>query len=256
MPKGFEKRDPTKALKAMQKVSREIRSTGFKKYRASYQKKQARSYGEKKYVDTDLTTALGAVVATVNTNALVFPVNLTQVGADYFQRIGRKIKCKSLRLYGTVSHRYFPTVTAQNTTMSSMRIIVVWDNQPGGVAPTFDTIFGVTSPSGTETAFLFDKLRPDNMNRFKILRDMVIDAQLGAINSTGTENYTTTRYSFDEYLKLGGKTTSYSATATPPTIAQLNTGGLYVIFRATANDSSNQWAIDTTSNARFCFMDN
>jgi len=125
--------------------------------------------GELKGVDTSL--ALSPVIATTNTNASAFTINLIPPGTASYNRVGRKTYPSSLRLFGEAFYTYGVAATTANVAGSQLRMVVVWDKQPGGAVPAFDTIFGHTLQDGTEACVFTDPLRFDNTDRFHVIRD-------------------------------------------------------------------------------------
>jgi len=102
-----------------------------------------RNASEKKGVDTSI--ALTPVIATTNTNASSFVLNLIQAGNGSWNRVGRKVHLKSLRLRGHLRWLYGNNAGTNNLDANAVRMVVVWDKQPsGGAIPTFDAIFGKT----------------------------------------------------------------------------------------------------------------
>jgi len=227
--------------------------------RAQSQRRQStvlllKSMGEKKGVDTPLV--YNPVIATTSTNAGIFVVNLVQTGNGSWNRVGRSIQNHSLRIRGEA----YQTVTLIDDSAlvsSTLRMVVVWDKQPSGVAiPSFDDIFGHTLQDGTEASNFLDAIRYDNMGRFQILRDTLLRADIGAVSSSNTTS-DTARYtaSFDEYIKLGGRETIFSGQSTPMTIADISTGALYVIFRAEGQTAQTYYQISGDSFARLRYTD-
>ena len=104
----------------------------------------------KKGLDTDIS--LSPAIDTTNTNASSFVLNLVQQGNGSWNRVGRKIIPKSLRIKGFVNILSTPTFATGVATPTFLRMVVVYDKQPsGGAIPTFDTIFGITAQDGTES---------------------------------------------------------------------------------------------------------
>lgn len=228
-----------------------LRSNKAQNYMAN-QVKQA--VLEKKGFDTniDIDTAIG-VVQTTNTNADTFVLNLIQPGNGSWNRVGRKVHLRSLRLRFIANHKYSldGTTTAANT----LRMIVVWDKQPSGAAiPAFDTIFGVTSQLGTESTTFLNPTRYDNMDRFQILRDKCWDSNPQFPATAVTQG--STNICVDEFIKLGNREVVFSGQSNPMTIADISTGALYVIFRSERQsaDGLNNWNINE-SNARVRYND-
>jgi len=178
---------------------------------------------EKKGVDGNMDISAG-ILETTNTNSNIFVPVLVSPGTASYNRVGRKIQLRSLRVRGVYE-------LESGSTSVTVRMVIVWDKQPSGVLPTFDIIFGSTAQDGTESSDVLDALRYDNMDRFQILRDVVVS--LTPQGYAGSAVPGLNQYVFDEYVKLTGKETVYSAQNTPCTIADVSSGGLYVIFRAT-----------------------
>ena len=167
-----------------------------------------KSNGEKKGMDTNLYIA--SVTNTSNTNTNCFVVNLIQQGSGSWNRVGRKVNLKSLRIKGSFEVTY----RAHEQTLGNfIRMVVVWDKQPSsGTAPTFDQIFGTTDQYGTETSGILAPPKYDNMSRFRVLRDNTFDCKPEANFWIVGGNYETISYpiSFDEYIKLNNLETGLS----------------------------------------------
>jgi len=206
----------------------------------------------------DIEINSSGVLSTTNTNAGMFTLNLISPGTGSYNRIGRKIQMKSVRLYGIANMVWKTAATTGAIRGNTLRIVVVFDQQPSGAVPTFDTIFGHTLQDATESTSFLDPIKYDSMGRFKILRDERIDSNPTFVNDTGgTVDSGTNRCHFDIYIKLGNLETVYSGQSSPCTIADVSTGALYVWFRAEEHDGNiSQWTIDTVSFARLRYQDN
>ncbi len=209
--------------------------------------------GELKGMDTTLTIA-GPIIATTNTNADSFVLNLIEPGNGSFNRIGRKTFAKSLRISGHMVYIYNADPTTGDTTGVPVRMVVVWDKQPSGTLPTFDVIFGRTSQDGTEATSVLDNLRYDNMGRFQVLRDCKFEPKPMVGDGGGSANLCVNPFLVDEFIDLKNRETVFSGDSDPITIADISSGGLYVYFRATG--STNQvidWAVSGTMSSRLRF---
>lgn len=187
---------------------------------------------EKKGVDTALAET--TVIATTNTNGDSYVVNAITPGTASYQRVGRKVHLKSLRIRGVAINDFGQATSLQYGNI--LRMVVVWDKQPSGTLPTFDTIFGRTVAAGTESSSFLDAVRYDNMNRFKVLRDKCIMWVPPIATSAGAGNQQMTE--FDEYIKLNGLETVFSGQTDPTTIADISSGGLYLFFRVYSSSSA------------------
>jgi len=213
-----------------------------------------RAIPELRGCDTTLTIAAASLLATTTTNGSSFVLNLVQQGTGSWNRIGRKIRMKSLRIKVDALCRHF--LTSGDLTASLMRMVVVYDKQPSGVLPTYDTIFGQTDQQGTETGAILDSLRYDNTGRFRVLSDKVFTSTCQAISGTTDADYEDVQHYCDEFIDLKGKETIYSATNNPSTIADISTGALYVYFRASQNTGTlSQWRLTSNSTARLRYYD-
>ena len=234
--------------RALRLAARDTRLLGIPRMSQSYA--GMRPMGELKGMDTSLNYA--PVLATTTTNIGVLPVNLIQAGTGSWNRVGRKVCMKSLRLQGNASCDHFLTA-GSDYEGNILRVIVVWDKQPsGGSEPLFNDIFGVTSQAGTETAAWFSPPKYDTMMRFTVVKEFQIvsnpDVALGGGNYQRRENY------IDTYIRLPDIETNYSGQSSPMTIADINSGALYVIARAEKNDgTSTLWNL--TLNARLRYTD-
>jgi len=208
---------------------------------------------ELKGVDVSLASA--NVVTTTGTNANAILLNGITTGSGSFNRVGRKISMKTLRLKGAAIFNMTPSAVGV-VPANSLRMVVVFDKQPNsGTIPTWDTIFGITDQLGAETSTVEAPLRYDNMSRFSVLKDKTFDVATvaGNVVSTGLIQQ---HVHFDEFFSLGNRETTYSGQSSPSTIADISTGALYVYFRAnTFAAGANFVDIDTDSIARMRYLD-
>jgi len=203
---------------------------------------------ELKGMDTDIAATINTgVIATTNTNGQIVPMNLIQTGTGSWNRIGRKTHIKSLRITGGAVLTNLASAT-ENGDAPILRMVIVWDKQPTGVLPTFNTIFGNTIQNGTEASNVTDPPRYDNMDRFRVLRDCRYNPPSNpAIGNLSTGAETSFHQSIDEYIKIPGLESVYSGQSTPMTIADISTGALYVIFRSTQFAANGFWNIETAT---------
>ena len=167
------------------------------------------------------------VIATTNTNAGIFVVNLIAPGTGSFNRVGRKVNLSSARIKGSVQLSSTADGTTGNFTGNNLRMVVVWDKQPSGTIPSFSDIFGLTDQAGTEATSYLDPIRYDNMDRFQILRDVTIPFVPGSIGGVGgTTNFYRMILPFDEYVQLGNREVVYSGQSSPCSIVTGKRKGL------------------------------
>lgn len=197
---------------------------------------------EVKGVDTTFNEA--SVETATNTNGDAYVLNLIQQGNGSWNRVGRHVQLRSLRLKGVVG--CYSQLNANTYDANTMRMVVVWDKQPSGAAvPSFDDIFGHTDQSGTETTTFLDPLKYDNTGRFSVVMDKTFTHNPCGPWGTGVKGRT--EQPFDYFINLKNRQTIFSGQSTPMTIADISTGALYVYFRAKkeTNDES-VWDVSST----------
>lgn len=211
------------------------------------------SPGEVKGVDIPLGTVGTPIVATTTTNDNFFLLNGIQTGSGSFNRVGKRITPKSVRITGTAQ---FSTLLGSNKKNGNwLRFIVLWDKQPSGnPIPAFDKVFGRVTQSGTSTTTTSDSLKYENMDRFRILKEWVIVSNPMSEETGSSE--TDYVYKFDEYVKLKGLETVYSGSSNPTTITDITTGSLYLVCRSYINSPTLTFVeLGNDSLARFRYRD-
>jgi len=210
--------------------------------------------GELKGVDQRLTVA-GPIIATTATSADSFVLNLIQEGSGSENRIGRKINLQSLRLKGLCELTMDNAATTGGLIPTPVRMVVVWDKQPSGSQPAFSTIFGIQDQTGTVSSDVFDPLKYTVTDRFQVLRDVIwtFNPMLDNVNG-GTTDAVVYHKVFDEFINLKGKQSVYGASSSPSVVGDIQSGGLYVYFRAiysVASTTSASISSDSWSRLRF-----
>lgn len=189
------------------------------------------SMGETKGLDTNIEDAI--ITTDLATNGDILPLNLIQQGAGSFNRVGRKAHLKSVRCRGIIQSKYKPNPVTGDVKGTSVRLTLVWDKQPSGILPTYGEIFGCTNQAGVESSGFTDSVRYDNMDRFSVIKDVVISLNPIAANfAVGTSNFNVQNCEFDFYVPLKGRETVFSGSSVPMTIADISTGALYFVSRA------------------------
>lgn len=175
-----------------------------------------RRAGEKKLIDVAVTAY------DVNTTGSFTLLNGCVQGSDYTQRIGRKILLKSVYIRGFVTPQQAVVPSAATASVAQqVRMILFVDSQPNGAAPAVTDLLNTAHPAS--------QLNLNNRDRFKVLRDEVINfgplmpgvgtfAELGA-DLIGDVNV---------YKKLNLETIYNAGNA--GTIADINSGALYMFW--------------------------
>jgi len=205
-----------------------------------------------KGVDADLSQS---IIATTSTNGSIDVLNLIQPGSGSWNRIGRKTVLKSVRIKGNLLWVNTPTfATGAGQKITIVRGILVWDNQPTGTIPTFDTIFGSTLQDGTEqVTTIFDPVKYDGMERFRVIREWTWEEPPVTTPAYGTGPNIQAALCIDEYVKMpgGGLVSNYSGQSAPQTIADIASGALYMIWRTSTSDAGGSVTYDGMARVRY-----
>lgn len=99
-------------------------------------------------------------------------LNAVDMGTGSYERIGRRIKLDSLR----IKMNFNVSLDVQEEPFHDVlfRVSVLFDPQPQGVLPTFDTVFRLTNQSGTESSQFTSMLAYDQMDRYEVLGDDIV----------------------------------------------------------------------------------
>lgn len=213
--------------------------------------------GEVKSIDTPLDTALVPIDLTSNSGCVL--LNAVQVGSSNFQRIGKRIKPRALRLSGILVGTFNIDTLPPNDRMQGQcaRMVVVYDRQPGATLPAFNDVFRNQEADGTLSDSFTAALRPGTYERFSVLRDSIVD--LNPNFATASLNKPSTySYHFDEYIKIPAEKfpISYASSSSPVTVADIATGAFYVYFRASRLSESGKEEVEIEkSQCRFSYTE-
>lgn len=209
---------------------------------------------EKKVLFTGTADAVNGTLA-FNTTGNIIAINLVQVGSSMFNRIGRKIEMRSVRVTGTMNTF---TVTRATLTPDFGRIMIVYDRQTNGAYPAMADILQDTEQSGTNTTNSLSGLNMNNRERFVT----VMDKRFTLPQATATAGVLTNVYpndeacpvKIDEFRKLRGMTTHFKADSNAAVIGDIATGGLYIVSLAYRQASGTE-LFDLDYNVRLKYVD-
>lgn len=196
--------------------------------------------GERKVIDV-LQTAF----APETTGTQLLLLNGCQVGTQNYNRIGRKIRMRSIAIRGQIQ----PTDTTIAATMC--RMIIVYDRQTNGAAPTYANIMQSQDITGTTASTAFSMVNLDNRDRFVIVRDKFYG--FGAIDSTATQALSSASpgiYPINEYVKCKFETIFNTGSA--GTVGDISSGSLYLFWVASNASAA---GVQATVSTRLRFDD-
>lgn len=187
------------------------RTGGFRGQTAPFRRITA----ERKVIDTD--TANYAC----NTTGSVTLVNGVAIGSDYTDRVGRKIRLKSIYVRGLVSRNL--TLGGGTLLPDVARMLIVFDTQTNGATPSVTDIL--------KEATATSQLNLNNRDRFKVLIDKQYAIAPYLISDTATQSYalagSPTTYQVKKYKKLNHEVVF---NGTQGTVGSISTGALWMVW--------------------------
>lgn len=245
----FQKVMATKYDKASKKkgVSKPSPSKKAKYSGDVYQKSREHAGQPKAELKGADTTAQGMVIRPTAAPPNFGLLNSVVVGAELYQRTGRKIYMKSLHFKGFI----FPTQATTSVASAFLRVIIFYDAQPNGAAPGISDLLE-DSASGSPTNFL-SEINLNNRQRFMILREKKFIVG----PTTNTTNYGQSLLQdgsqclvIDEFIKLKRLETCFNA-VNGGTIADITTGSLYVVALCDNTSTSGAWTLSYNARVRY-----
>lgn len=150
-------------------------------------------------------------------------LNIPTVGAELYQRVGRKIYMQSVHIRGIV--------TLVATSLQDLgRMIIVYDSQPNATTFALADLLKDSNAAAASTAN--SEINLNNRQRFKILRDDQLLLSAGTFTAGVLTNFTIidpikNSYNIDMFIPLNGLETIYNAT-NGGTASDITSGALYL----------------------------
>lgn len=160
--------------------------------------------GKPELKNIDVVTA-NSRVAVNNTGALLTLLNPTAQGVGAQQRLGRKFRMRSI--FVRWSGGLAPTTTGNG----GLRLLIVYDKEPNGVALTAVQVLTVDDISGL--------MNLDNQDRFSVL----VDELIPCVGTQGPQAWTMKRYQKLNHEVITTDTNN-------GTVADIITGSVYALF--------------------------
>lgn len=172
-----------------------------------------------------------ATSLSLNSTVAYTLLNAIQNGSGPTQRIGSKIKLAGVQLRLALK-----TLRSSTDLQEAWRVIIVYDRQPNGAAPTVSTLTGGLDYAGSEIQAdgIFDMIHPSNRDRYIVLYDKTVRPRYMSTTAgpvapvsavAGDQQYML----INKFVKIPGFPTVYGASSTPPVVGDIRTGSLYVI---------------------------
>jgi len=210
----------------------------YKKKNKGYTIKVDRPYKERKMFTNLYGSSTVSLIGTASAEFIGCP----KPGTSFYERIGNNIMYKSLMFKAKIDG---PTDLESDRTI---RIAIVYDKQPSGVAATLEDIFQDVSITGATQFSGFSGNNITNISRFSIIRDYVriqsktIKDGFGIYYNTLATNQQQTKGSknsdiyIEDYIKLPSLPQTFTKAGATGGIADVQSGAIYVcIFGSQAN---------------------
>lgn len=182
---------------------------------------------EKKFIDTERDAAIVPTVAGSEADpTAALCLNAIEQGDGPSQREGRKATIQSVELRGSVTFNTGTTAAALEN--GCVRVLLVRDKQTNAAQLNAEDVL-LDPAAASLDAWALRNL--ESGSRFEILADRVLVAQPKSVGQTAAGTYASGNVivPFHFYKKLNF-VTNYSATANPPTVAQIVDHSLHVIM--------------------------
>lgn len=211
------------------------------------QRPMASKSPELKAVDTASSTGVDVFGSTDfdQSAPVVFLLNGIAAGTDFYQRIGRKVKLRSLLFRGDI-------YASDNATTGALsyRVALVYDSQTNGAAVSYSDIFQSVQFNGTTGARAYSGVNLNNRDRFKVLKDWTFTLAAVSLTVAGNGGYHNKR-SLKAYIPLNH---DQIFSGTGGTLSDIQTGALFLIAICDANSTGDD-AGTITWNTRVRFSD-
>jgi hypothetical protein len=195
--------------------------------------------GEKTKKGADYSHTVGALPATLTSNASIEMVNTLVLGDNGYHRSGPEVEMESLRLRGILSfHSKQELVTGDwDTCIARLMVVQIKDPSNLSAIPNFDAMFGWTGTNGTSGVAYDSGVKYDEQGNIRILRDVIVTPEQSQFMShTGLANHQQRIHvPFDIFVPLKGMKTEWDQGNTTGAIGGCKKNALLVVMRSNSN---------------------
>jgi len=203
-------------------------------------------------INATTPTANTQSALSLNITPQFVPLNLVTIGSSAWNRVGRKISMKSLRIRGFIGRtsNNVSTVPPQFS-----RMAVVYDKQPNGALPTISDLYLDQASQSGDSSFsgVTSGVNMNNRDRFEILWDW--DASFPPCNtSTATQGVITATnddYRLNTFIKLKNRETHYRADSATAVIGDIATGSLFLVGFGQLTAGTEPWNMNISARLRY-----
>lgn len=201
---------------------------------------------------------LPTMLPTGNSNVNIQILNPIQQGAGISQRIGHKVSLKSVKL----QMNFEPVGSVVMGNIQHVRVMLVYDHDCNGAYPAINLILANSGQANQiANGTYFDNLNPNFFERMVVLMDRKYTLpQIGTVGGqiTAETTFATNAETFiiDEFVNLKSLECIYgnqngASTASPLTVAYIQTGALYLLVYGDVANTATAWALTGTTRLRF-----
>lgn len=172
-------------------------------------------------------------------------LNGIQAGSGFSQRVGRKIRMKSLKVQFNINP--FPSRTQVG---DLGRVLIVYDRQTNGALPALADVLQDTNTAAANTTNVAVGPNLSNRERFTVLRDYsftlpaVVVAATGVPSSAYPDSFEGEHQSFIKwYIKLKGLETVFNADTGD--VGSIATGSIFVLALGGVAAGTNAWLVNS-----------
>jgi len=198
---------------------------------------------EKKHINVD-GAAIVLSDASMASNTDIYVVNAMREGPSWYERIGKKVQNASVRVRMNIVHEYASHLAATIGTFGNfLRWVLIYDREPNGVIPAFNTMFQDVTAQGGTVSTPISSLGLANSDRFRVLADEIVTmnptaAPVVADYDPITGNTSSTfpcinEYFIDRYVDLSKRKleSTYKSTQATPDITNFSSGAIYLVLK-------------------------
>jgi len=198
------------------------------------------TYGSSKVVDGPTTAPY---VIPPSNAAQFFLLNGVQEGTSKFNRIGDRIRMKSIQIFG----KWVPRNDEAHEARVFGRLAIIYDRYPKGDVPNVNDIFQMfdETSQAVNNTYAWSPPNPTYSDRFIIVRDCKWNFTTNTPTSTNVmatlmmNNNTVEGNDCSLYKKLSGLETQYLSTRNPIQISNIGTGALWFLIWGNNPDVAN-----------------
>lgn len=197
------------------------------------------------------TVDVSGLVKVLSTTATFTILNPVQEGTGFYNRIGRKIQMKSLRIKAQIG------ITGNESNLFEyLRVMIVYDRQPTGAAPAIADLLQNVDQAGAATTDSKSSLNLNNSDRWLVLMDNPIEvpyADKDASNwlAQGVFDYVKNEVNIDRFINLRSLEAHFKSTSNPITEADITTGTLYLVTYGSTAAASAPYQLLASTRMRY-----